>query len=434
MERLRIPLHRNRYTTRLPRRVVWLFGIVVLLWFVGVWSVGAAVLSRDTVSTAAPEGTILVAHIRLNRKTTEPILDRLSEFPLISNRAVTLSDLIPYIHGEVSLFVEADGHRSIAVRTSKQGISSDFLTAHALIQQQVTQQVVFLSDRLTATGSWKPDSPWIFPFSKPWHTHMGTLYMPNETLHSSAELYLAKTGIDIALKTTWPAQTPPKAIPDGTFALLSTPVMTNVSVDSVTQAIDQLIPANEGITSTALLSDVLTQPGQIILTADTRGTGYLFTTNSPTWSQAARETLLKTVSAVAIPLEKAWELPDQTRVMELIIEPSSIKPEELTISGTIVQRAPTIHGFIFITEKNGISAITNREELLMFWLDPQVPTQPATACAGGMLYLSLNHWLSTITSGSQDRTFSLVQIMSTIFPEVSAENTWNGSVIHLCTD
>ncbi len=434
MERLRIPLHRNRYTTRLPRRVVWLFGFLGACVLLGGWGTGAVILSRDTVSSAAPEHTQFVVHLGLNRGVYNSVIDRFGDFPLISNRSVRLSDLAPYIYGEISLFIESDGHRSVAIRTGKDGIPGEFLTAHALIEQQVGTSTLLLSDKLSAPGGWEPASTLVFPFSLPWHKRIGTLYSPLETSQASSGLYLSKQGIDVSLHDKWPENNDPlPTFPKGTFALLSTPVMTNVSVGTVTQAIDQLIPPNEGITSTAILSDVLTQPGQVILTKTDTGTGYLFTTHSPTWTTEARETLLKTVASVAVPQEKAWELPDNTRVMELIVEPSSITTEEITLSGTLVQRVATTHGFIYSAEKNGVSVLTNREELLTFWLDATTAETTEMNCRGTSLYLSLQDWLSTATSGPKDRTFTLVQSLSTVFPTISVENTFGGSTMHLCT-
>jgi hypothetical protein len=138
------------------------------------------------------------------------------------------------------------------------------------------------------------------------------------------------------------------------------------------------------------------------------------------------------VASVAVPQEKAWELPDNTRVMELIVEPSSIPIEEITMSGTLVQRVTTTSGFIFSAEKNGVSVLTNREELLSFWLDPASVDTTEVKCRGTSLYLSIENWLSTTTSGTKDRTFTFVQALSTVFPTISVENSFSGSTMHFC--
>ena len=149
MSHLRIPLSRNPETTRRRKRVVWLIyahaGLFILL--LGALSY---TYNRDTLYRATPESTNITMHFTPNQTTWPLLLQEFSDIPLVSNRALTLRDVSPYIEGEFTWFFLSNGERAFAMKCDDKHLPTSLFEQQSLVVQNPTSSIYLVSEKPVA--------------------------------------------------------------------------------------------------------------------------------------------------------------------------------------------------------------------------------------------------------------------------------------------
>src|SRR3989338_4928896 len=199
-------------------------------------------LTRNTVFSAAPEGTQTAIQLLLNKKTG-PVLQRvLKNTPLISNRGLTLDDISAFTNGELGWFFHADGTRSIAIRSTSNQFPQELLDSQHIVRQEITPTVFLLSEKLQPVSGLKPKSTErsFFPFLE---NKLGLYYSTQQ--EKATEILANEEGISFSLAVKIPSDIgfDPTHIPENTALILSTPVLSNsfVHMSAFSQFFDHLL-------------------------------------------------------------------------------------------------------------------------------------------------------------------------------------------------
>lgn len=359
---LHIPLSRTNQTTRRSRWVVWFTGALMLGGFFLGMSLINLSLTRNTVFAAAPEATTTAIQILINNKTWPILQTILGETTLISNRSLTVNDLVPFVDGEVGWFFHDDGSNSVAIRSQKEKIPNELLEALQIVRQDVRPGLFLLSEKLQPLSGIRPRSvkKGIPTFSG---TKLGMFYSKETGV--STEIRGDGRGISFSLAIDAPTSgnnISIKKIPEDTTLILSTPVLSNETMHRV--SFSNIIDPFFHQSITIFLSKLLQNKGVIIQTNDENQSFLLFSEEDK--GDLDRMRLLQTLIAMKNPTLQKTTIADRTSVYEIVADPSLISVEERTIAGSSYYKASDGDRTLFLS-KEGRFVLSNSEQLIRFW-------------------------------------------------------------------
>lgn len=429
MQHLNIPLSRNSKTTRRTRWVVWLLAFGIGLLVLGMSWISTLWFTRDTVYAAAPENTVMAVRLFVSGKKGEAVESMIKNFPLISNRSVTFSDLSQYISGEFVLFLNADGSRSVALREGKKTLPRTLLDSQSITVQPVRNGIVLLSEKNEVLKPMSLRTKIIPGLSYPGHQWIGELVETNQPHRSF--IYAAKNRILITLPGMQPTSSDFKHIPKDTIAYLSNPLLPNTTKDFL----DPFLPLMQSIVDPRFLghlSTLATKQSQVILTKDAQGIGFFLSTKeSDTKNSINNEQALRAISALNAPKIQETFLNDGSSIRELIANPDSISVEQITLLGTQVNRIQ-INGTDILagsTKKNGIF-LTNRENL--FRTQEEGNKSFNKICSGNVAGINLQALVDMQNQHTHTPNTNPIWLFTQNFSSIGVKINWFSTSIHLC--
>lgn len=429
MQHLNIPLSRNSKTTRRTRWVVWLLAFGVGLLILGTSWISTLWFTRDTIYAAAPENTVMAVRLFVSEEKGESVETAIKNFPLISNRSITFSDLAQYISGEFVLFLNVDGSRSVALREGKTPLPQTLLDAQSITMQPIKNNIVLLSEKNEVLKPLSLHTKIIPGFSYPGHQWIGELIEINQPRRSF--VYASKNQIFITLPGFQPTGSVFKHIPKNTFAYLSNPLLPNTSKDFL----DPFLPLMQSIVDPQFLGHLSTlssEKSQIILTKDEQGIGFFLATKDKEGeSTINNEQALRSISALNAPKIQETFLSDGSSIKELIANPDAVSVEQITLLGTQVNRIQ-INGTDILTgsTKKKEVFLTNRENL--FREQTEGNKSFDKICSGNVAGFNLQPLVDMQNQYAHTPNTNPILLFAQNFSSIGVKTNWFSTSIHLC--
>ncbi len=426
---LHIQLSRYQKTTRRPRWVVWLLAGFILLcvaflfWICTIWFTSPVGLK------AAPEGTRVAVQLFVN-KHTWPVLEKvLLSTPLISNRNLTLKDLLPFIHGEVIWFFADDGSRSVVMKTNENQLPTTLLDTHHIVVQKVSPHLFLLSEKLQPISGFKAKRSFVGLL--PTFSNRLGAYVDRDTKKITPISHKnGRISIELPIAHQFNKKFDSKNIPDGVYLVLTTPVYTKTDdtklLPELFSSISRPLLSNA---STSIFQNLLSSNGLILL-QNASNPSFLLVSDQQV-DEKERVRLIQTILALKYPQKQRKYLKDQTVIQELVSDPSLISVEQRIVSGQEFHHATTGSASLFIS-KNHELVLTDSEDLLKSWLNKDSPINVSELCNANAAYISLvklfesNFYPTTVYSDDISRT--LFQSFNDLGLEVSG----NTAKLHMC--
>ncbi|HCB55696.1 MAG: hypothetical protein UU08_C0017G0004 [Candidatus Uhrbacteria bacterium GW2011_GWE2_40_58] len=376
MQRLNIPLQsRSRTTRRVKRRVVWLFIFLFIFFLSILWILSRNWFTTDTLSQTAPESTVLMLRFTPNQQTWKNISELLGDFPLISNRGITVKDIQEYTEGEFALFIQENGTRSLAIHSSDSKLPRDLLDSHHITIQKISDSVFLLSEKLMPISGFTKKGNHQYDFIHFGHKMIGTAYFSVENTYISGPILLSKNDLQITLP---PVDITPlnfEKVPENIIAILSTPAWPFSDPSTLSYDIMSLFTSENTSQIDQFIDSVINKQGTIILSSNEQQLQFLITTKQ---EDADLETLLqrfKMLASLQNPQVSNWQIQDGTILKELTIDPSRIALETIMISGNPIYRYPINEGeYLYLSNSEKATIFSNNEELLRFWFTKELDT------------------------------------------------------------
>ncbi len=432
VQRLNIPLRRYQHTTRLSRRVVSLLTFLVAFGCLGVLATGSVWYGRDTTSAAAPEGSVAVIHVNVDRFSWNRAKRALHNIPLISNRPLTIDDLEPFTFGEFSIFIDGEGTRSVAIRSSKRKLPTPILDSLGILAQDTGNGVFLLSDRPLARMDWKPPHVWFGSLHSPLSAHIGSFHFLGAA-HASGAIYSSGNELKIRLPRQHLSKLPWKSIPDATIAEMSTPALPNLDVNGVSQAMDTVLSSYKTPSAAAISSQILTKIGVITLTRENDSIHFLFVSDDNNFAKDQQQKLIQTAAALETPRIQAFQLPDNSAAKEIIVDPSYSTIEETTVAGTLVSRVSANQGgYFYLANNNGTFAVTDSQSLLEFWLKGGVGTKSKPSCHANSIFTDIDALVSFSSASMHARTSNALSLLGNAYASIGVQENLLNTTVHLC--
>ena len=385
MQKLNIPLSRSSKTTRRPRWVVWLF-IVLLAFTVFLADLLSSLwFTRASLLQAAPVGTNIAIIFTANKKTLPVIEDLLYTTPLISNRALTLHDLAPSIHGQFALFINQDGHRSIAFRSKKADVPIEMIEAHKIVIQEVGSSTVLLSEKLVAIDE-MIKTPRIRRGLPSGNQFVAEVFLTEKD--SSLLLFSQDEELLLSTKTkddTEPLQRP---LPANTIAHLQLPAKTEDIENILHQALYQWIEPLHTDSSKKLFQQLFTNPGLIVLANNQESLDILAEFYQPL-TQEQVFSILSSISSIQSVQLKSRNLQDGTTMREFTVDPDAQTIEKRTIMGKEVFSARSKSDQEYFFSVSNTTLFSTNQYLLESWLNNEENEDVLTICDANISGLSL---------------------------------------------
>jgi hypothetical protein len=404
MQRLNIPLHRHTRTTRRsPRRVVWLLivGAVFLLlfstfFFTSFW------FQRNTVFAAAPNNAVLALHFTPTTQNWPTISRALTHFPLISERSLQITDIIPFVQGEFAVFSTESGNFSLAVRSSKELLPTDLLDSYGISYQEVAPHIYLLSNTITPVGGWVEENDYNYTLPRFGEKKIGEFsFLDSSNTSLSGPIKINGEEIRIILpKLNFSTHSIENA-PTSLLGALSMPIWTNTAESTISPSIQYLFSAYNTDLFSEFVSSFSQKPGALLLEYSNK-LSYLYFSDEQ-FNQNQLNQLLKFSVALQNPIISHWSLPDGTIVNEIIADPSSIIVEEIPFAGSTVNHIPLDHDsdiYYANTDKGGF--ITNNETFLSYYLNG-APDEQESITVPNVLYFDLRQFFLLSSSGEIQR-------------------------------
>ncbi|TAK04222.1 hypothetical protein EPO34_03690 [Patescibacteria group bacterium] len=411
-------------TTRHRRVVSWRIMAAVLC-FAMTWGVSGAWFGRDTLSAAAPEGTIAVARFTPRGGSWDVMGRTLGAFPLISNRSLTVLDIRPFVQGEFAIFFGPDGRRSLAVRSDDRHMPMAALDSQGIVVERIKRHVFLLSDQpqpihgMPVRRAWNiPPAAWsgsrdIGSFSTA-DDLVGTMYV---TRDASLEIRFLPKGL------------PSMSIPayEGIIAYVATPLLPNLDLRWLSPSLSQLGVPLRGPEAESI-STWTSGPGAILLGKNDR---YLFSIEKSRLDGFAAQDVLRLSAAMQSPTTKDWLLPDNTKASEIIADPGKTTVESVVMAGHEVLGVLVRNGTILqTTEDRGNILFSNDPDLLQSWITESPRSQ--TACGGNVLFVDLPALVGLSAMFPDTIQPSVLSELAREFASVSVNNNWMQTTITFC--
>jgi len=426
MQRLNIPLNSKAMRTRRPRRVLWI-SVILLIFFFFVWEISVIILSRDTVTKILPVNTEISLRIQPNSKNSESIISLLQNIPLISNRNLTVIDILSFTKGEFAILFLSDGSRALILRTNEESLPKDLLETLGIVWKKAQPSIFILSEKELSLIETPQNKSWSFqlPLSK----KLGTIRILNqkETLRGDI-ISRGKDRIDINLpKLGLP--TLPQNLPNFR-AIIALPIveigskLLNPSINSVLSDLEA--PSEKDLTTLFKESK-----GYLLLPKTEKRSKFLLSISNSSLELADFKQLLRTASALAHPEIRYLSLLDESWAQEIIADPEKISLEETNISGLETYRVPMLSNeYLMLSTRDGNFVLTNDEDSLRFWANPELSSQ-AKIDPGTVAWINESELRDLADDEYQFYNQNILEEFWNNFPIISISETNRATVIKL---
>ncbi len=387
---------------------------------------------RDTTSAAAPEGTVVVLHLNLSHFSWDDANRAFRNVPLVSNRPLTIDDIRPFTRGELSLFIDEDGTRSVAIRSSKKDLPTRLTDSLGIIAKDMGKGVYLLSDRPLARMDWNPPHVWLSSLHSPFSSHIGSIHLLGADGMSGA-VYASKEELSVRLPKQRLSKLSWRHIPEGTIAAMSTPALPNADISGVSMAMDAVLSSYQTPSVSNISSQILAKSGMAILTHDGNAFHFLIISDDSSFTRDQQRKMIQVAAALQTPRIEAFQLPDTSTAKEIIVDPSYSTVEEITIAGTLVSRTSTSEGgYFYLANKDETFAISDDQSLVEFWLASKNPSKKIAACHANSLFLNVRSMMATSATFLSARSLNTLNQLGNQFSIIGVEEKWLHTVIHSC--
>ena len=426
MSGLHIPLGTSNPTRRHKRRVVWLLlGMMIIIWLL--WTTAVMWFTRPTSLSAATEDTTMAFHFQPSRKTWPIFLELLENIPLISKRGLTIKDIQPFTKGEFAIFIEKDGDYALAVRSKTSLLPQDMLDVNNIVVKEVSSNIFLLSNKIMPLKEIHIEKPWFnyLPLSLFGQKILGNIYF-SEKFPTGTIVY-GKKKLTILFKKENLSKLAWTSLPEDTMTAF--PISTNESDNTknlTTPFIKEVFKSSE-----PFLSSLKQKGGFFILNKDG---GYLVSTRSPFANYEEKTKFLKILGALQSPKTDLLDIAAGSNIKEITIDPGLVTIEETAVSGISVMHTKTDLGSLFIVDKNEQTALSNNENMIKFWLNPEKNTQQYSHCPGNVAIFDISTINNLSKKNIYKRGSDLLSLIVNKFPYASINNQIFLTAIEFCTD
>ena len=405
-----------------------MWGAVLIFGVFFLFTIGRLWFCRVTVFDATPAETKLAIQLIITPKTIETIESVLSSTPLISNRSIDFEDIRPLIQGELGWFFSEDGSRSIAFRGSFTEVSEAF-EGQSINIEQTESGILLLSESLPAISGETEGlrSPLLPSFFK---TYLGQVVLPEDS--TASRVFGSEGQITIQTKSM-SKKRESMILPTDTIFALSTPEWTNSLFASL---IDDF-GAFPLLKSTNLSGfPLITDDSSVILAKTDEYTSFLLA--NKTQETVDVPSLLQILAASQNPEVGTTLMEDGTVAQEIRIDPDFVTIEEVSNMGITYFRAKiSDSGYLLAHENNNDFVITNSEELLFFWNNPEEVGERAVLtdndlCGATTLFANPTVLLEEIESDYFQSDFAFLNALLSRFSVISVETRNGSSNLNLC--
>ncbi len=401
-------------------------GFCAIVLFVFIQQATILWFTRNTVFVAAPEATQIAVQLILNKKTW-PVLQRaLAQTPLISNRSLTVEDILPYTQGEMGWFFGQDGSRSIAIHTQPEKLPKELLDSEHIVVQQVSNHTFLLSEKLQPISGIKANgisSKWI-PSLK---TQIGEFYDREQNHRTS--IYATKQGLSIDLDIKYPEKYTfdQKEIPTDASLVLSTPVLPSTLSHTQIDQFDQFVNPLIGHSLNDLVSSILSKKGILF----TKNPSSFLLSSETSIKEADRIRFLQTAIVLKNPTIQAKTLPDKTSVQEFIADPTTVSIENRTVSGKEFFRAGNGSESLFLSKDRSF-ILSNNEEMLRDWLNKDQKKKSSLSCDADIAFVDMKNLFANDSFTKINNDADIFRLLFSKFHSISLKRNRNKVILNIC--
>ena len=423
MQHLNIPLSRHTKTTRRNRQVVWLMAFILLVAAFVVFRLGTMWFSRGSILDLAPSDTVLALELHLNKSTTPFLRDWLKGVPLISNRSLELSDLSPYIHGELAVFVTKQGDRSVAIRSTQSELPGELLGQYGISAQEQGAFVLLSSSLAPITGV-DPlvRRPFLPSLGESW---LGRVVFTDVSL--GGNLFLSKSELTVKVETPRGSTSDAKGFQNASIVLGG---LSWAEAGSPLGGLERLVTGLLG-ESKGIFLQTNTSMDLVVRQNESSLETLLIVKGSEADSASIIEEL-ELIGAFSRPTVVTQTLADGTKLEEILVQPELVSVEEISTSLGQSYRVPTGGGSsILAAEHEGNVLFSNSQQLLEDYTS-QLPSNQDDACLGSSNQIDPLFLLGQIHLDALNPLLGLLDGIFDDFSSVSVEFKKYSTNVHLC--
>jgi hypothetical protein len=386
--------------------------------------VGRVWFSRATILSAAPADTVAAVQL-LNSKKTAPLLQEyLHNVPLISNRSLTIDELLTLSRGELAVFLQKDGSRSVALRANEENLPEDLLDAYGISTQEHGPFVLLSETLLPIVGiETSSSTPFLPSLSKTW---LGQVILPESG--SVTRLFATSSGVSLVTDTE-KQSIPNESLEDGVFSLALQALPMTLTQEDV-PGLDRLSRAffEDSEENTSFLG--FGQDSVQLFLSGEGASDVLLIFNGQTLSKDALLEQLQLLGAFGRPLLVEVTLPDETSYQELQIRPDLISVEEFSLMGNVAYRVSTNtnQDVVAIAQEDQL-LLANSTDIVEAYLTPE---EGKAACSGNVGFLSPGILLNEIQSVHIEHALATLHPFFSQFSRITFENEKYSTEIQLC--
>lgn len=421
---LHIPLKTEK-TARHNRRAVWICLCVSLLFFFFLWTGLQMLWKNHALLSFIPEESKIVISLEISQKNWPSLLKDFGSIPLLKNQFLTLSDLAPFIKGNLALYVLDDGQRVVAFRSSKTIFPKDLFDSSGLVIQSLENSFFFVSTKPLKITNYSPK--FFFSF-KP--TLGKILLLKDKEKPFLGTVQKKETGyrIDIPSLGTQPLKKmvwPDTFVAASSFSALDTQQKTQIFSSFFEKSFDMLKEDS--------LAPFFEDSGTVVFAEDNNN---LQTLLSFSKKDKKDETFfLKLFGALQNPQIKTTALPDGSLQREIFINPEQISIEQMVLSGTPVSHVKTQNELFSTTKENELIFSTNKD-LLSFWIkkdQEKNDLKQKNVCQKNQIgFIRLHKAKKYLLEGKKTKYPSLFLFLEPVFQEISLQKGKTKDALFLC--
>ncbi len=338
MPRLNIPLHNNK-TAHRNRWAVWNFVFFITSCVIA-WMIIFGWFTRDSLASFAPADTEVAIHLSPNRSSWPILLNKTQGVPLVSRRAITLTELAPYIEREISIFVRKGGEQTIAYRGQMPNELRVKLESLGLVVDKPNRNTILIHTKKPEISQIKYKISTLDRYDP---RLLGSIFVKGNKPEQATPIKLTKDSLNIKLNT---AYTPLKLRwgANPALALELSPLLINDASINLVNAYSSLN------TSPLLFFDILENlkqgGGRILLKYDKNSDILLhLEIDKDTENVISEEDITrfhKYLAAQQEPNINSKTLSDGTNVFELIFDPDQIQVERNIIDDKVALQSKNL--------------------------------------------------------------------------------------------
>lgn len=375
------------------------------------WRIGEVWFSRDQILEAAPEGTILAVNLKLTGTSLPIVKNFLEGVPLLSNRSLDFQDIASLTHGELAFFLTSTGEKAVGIRANRAELPQELLTSLAITVQEVTPDILLLSQTLLPISGMNSSThaPFFPSLTSDW---LGRIDLPVDHLSGSI---LASNG---QLEMIFPSQKKQTVKKD----LLSQTLLALSGHGSELSP-----PLGEG---TDAFEQIFGQEWEIVVAQDELGSPALLV-KAPQADTTQEDLLglLQLMGAYLSPTLKETELKDGTSLKEILVDPSFQTVEQVQLGQIEAFRVVASHHSIYGAFFDHQVIFSTSEDLITKLSE----TSLESACHGNVLDIEPGPILKQMNRQVYSPTLFLMTKIFSQFSEISIEMNRYSSTAHFCS-